>query len=58
MALDNAELEMWKIDPYNIYTHPCLNNTRTYGKKHRKRYVTILDTLSILYAGISILRYA
>lgn len=38
MALDKADVEMGEIDPYSIYTPPCLNSTGTYRKQHRKRY--------------------
>ena len=32
--LEYANVEMGGIDPYNIYTPPCLKNTETYGKKY------------------------
>jgi len=40
MTLDLADVEMGKIDEYNIYTPPCLNSTETYRKQPSKRYVS------------------
>lgn len=54
MVLDRADVEMGNIDPYSIYTRPCLNSTGTYRKQQRKRYVSILYTLSIVYASRSV----
>jgi len=36
-ALEYADVEMGEIDPYSIYTPPCLNSTGTYGKQLKKR---------------------
>eukprot|EP01018_Ginkgo_biloba_P005825 Gb_29794 [translate_table: standard] len=36
-VLDYADKEMGKIDPYSIYTRPCINSNVTGGMKHKKR---------------------
>eukprot|EP00253_Pinus_taeda_P028220 PITA_28220 len=36
LAFEHADVEMGQIDPYSIYTPPCLNSTGTYGKQLKK----------------------